>query len=338
MASSNAAVAAGTASPTKRRAALAPLDANAMPSSPKAFSTKDGLVSAPVPPSLKAKSPLASSSPAVSWSASAALAVGKRPAGEDAAGSAGRPPAKKPCLEERDDDANQQHRPSRSQSPDSVSIFDTSAGEGDSSWATAATDLDYNAVAAALARPLPRPSLTREQAREKAEILRLRLGLASYKVRTGQEAVPLAELRRLPLSPAGRRTVRVQSPAPSHTTAAAAADENHAKNKERDEGEGEDEDNDDDDSQSQILPQSQQSASTHVSASTTCDFDASVTIAATPPPPNEHDMKQQLQQQGEGEQKTHTEGRKEVQEQDTKGELTCGAATGLLSLAMASMS
>lgn len=177
------------------------------------------------------------------------------------------------------------------------------------------------------ANPLPR-------LRQKAEILRLRLGLASYKVRTGQEAVPLAELRRLPLSPAGRRTVRVQSPAPSHT----AADENHAKNKERDDDEGEDEDNDDDDSQSQILPQSQQSASTHVSASTTCDFDASVTIAATPPPPNEHDMKQQLQQQGEGEQKAHTEGRKEVQEQDTKGELTGGAATGLLSLAMASMS
>mgnify|MGYP000238703594 CR=1 FL=1 len=244
-------------------------------------------------------------------------------------------------------------------------------------------------MAAALARPLPRPSLTREQAREvcrcprgsplpplpspikerladgtnvnlarvhavvgtgsanplprlrqKAEILRLRLGLASYKVRTGQEAVPLAELRPLPLSPAGRRTVRVQSPAPSHTTAAAAAaDENHAKNKERDEDEGEDEDNDDDDSQSQILPQSQQSASTHVSASTTCDFDASVTIAATPPPPNEHDMKQQLQQQkGDGEQQAETGQRGEVQEQGTRGELTGGAATGLLSLAMASMS
>ncbi len=127
MASSNAAVAAGTASPTKRRAALAPLDANAMPSSPKAFSTKDGLVSAPVPPSLKAKSPLASSSPAVSWSASAALAVGKRPAGEDAAGSAGRPPAKKPCLEERDD-VRLNKQPNRCLSSSSSTVDDETSG------------------------------------------------------------------------------------------------------------------------------------------------------------------------------------------------------------------
>ncbi|KAL1837479.1 hypothetical protein VTJ49DRAFT_3740 [Mycothermus thermophilus] len=40
----------------------------------------------------------------------------------------------------------------------------------------------------------PARRLTREQAREKAEILRLRLGLASYKVRTGQTDMPLDQL------------------------------------------------------------------------------------------------------------------------------------------------
>ena len=39
------------------------------------------------------------------------------------------------------------------------------------------------------------PPLTREQARRRAEVLRLRLGLAGYKVRTGQQDVPLERLQ-----------------------------------------------------------------------------------------------------------------------------------------------
>lgn len=60
---------------------------------------------------------------------------------------------------------------------------------------------------------------------QKAEILRLRLGLASYKLRTGQTAVPLADLQPRPL-PGPRRTVRVLSPPaepPRPLDAAAAA-------------------------------------------------------------------------------------------------------------------
>ncbi|UNI13999.1 hypothetical protein JDV02_000683 [Purpureocillium takamizusanense] len=329
MASSSHA-AAGTASPTKRRAALAPLDANAMPASPKPFSAKDGIAASV---SLKSgKSPPVS--PAASWSASAALAVGaaKRTAGEDA----GPPPAKKPCLEERDEDA-QQHRPSRSQSPDSVSVFDTSAGEGDSSWATASTEPDH-AVVTAFVRP--RPSLTREQAREKAEILRLRLGLASYKVRTGQVAVPLANLRRLPLPAAGRRTVRVQSPAPPSTTASPAAENNNNNNFNR-ECDVEEGDDDDDESQSQTLPQSQQSAATHVSASTNSEFDASMTIAATPPRQSQRDAEQEQQEGGgDGERGAENKDKDEagVEGEGTRNDVGGNAATGLLSLAMASMS
>lgn len=78
---------------------------------------------------------------------------------------------------------------------------------------------------------VPRASvLTREQAREvnisprhppndffhtfanlfvyqRAEILRLRLGLASYKLRTGQTSVPLANLQAKPLPPRGPGSV-----------------------------------------------------------------------------------------------------------------------------------
>ncbi|GAB0144548.1 hypothetical protein EsHS_00005018 [Epichloe bromicola] len=45
---------------------------------------------------------------------------------------------------------------------------------------------------------------------EKAEILRLRLGLASYKLRTGQTGIPLADLQHKPLPP--RPSIRAQLP------------------------------------------------------------------------------------------------------------------------------
>ncbi|KAG7138482.1 hypothetical protein HYQ46_008321 [Verticillium longisporum] len=55
--------------------------------------------------------------------------------------------------------------------------------------------------------------LTREQAREKAQILRLRLGLANYKLRTGQADVPLERLQRrpVPVPVAAERAVREAS-------------------------------------------------------------------------------------------------------------------------------
>ncbi|KAJ6446667.1 whi5 like domain-containing protein [Purpureocillium lavendulum] len=312
------------ASPTKRRAALAALDANAMSAaSPRLIG--GGKDTAAV---VKAVS-----SPAALWSASAALAVGAKRAAaadrDDDATSLGLSTlsAKKPRL---DEDALQHHqqRVSRSHSPDSVSVFDTSAGEGDSSWATAATEPDHVA-AAMLARPRPRSSLTREQAREKAEILRLRLGLASYKVRTGQVAVPLADLRHLPLPSAAvaahRRTVRVQSPAPS-TSRPDDDDDN-----DEDETNNTNDDDADENNAGDSLPQSQQSASTFVSAST-AEFETSVTIAATPErkraAPRGHDP-----ERGDG----LYEG-DDKQEEGPRSALRGGAAKGLLSLARASMS
>ncbi|KYK60205.1 hypothetical protein DCS_01341 [Drechmeria coniospora] len=210
--------AASIASPAKKRAPLAPLDANAMSASPVPVG-KDGTT-------LHRKSATPTGNP-LKLAAAVCLSTSKRPAVTDAVGS---PKAKKACLE-RDEvwmipppplphpprstyphyprptlAHDGQQRSSRSHSPDSVSVFDTSAG--DASWVTTTSEPDI------LDRPalrLPRPGLTREQAREKAEILRLRLGLASYKVRTGQVAVPLADLLPRPL-PSPRPAVRLQSP------------------------------------------------------------------------------------------------------------------------------
>ncbi|OAQ70089.1 whi5 like domain-containing protein [Pochonia chlamydosporia 170] len=175
-------------SPTKQRAALAPLDANAKPSLPSPKMSKDGTT--PIIPLTGGSSPLKKSfSPSVTSGT-------KRSA--EAMTSPG---TKKPCIQE--------NTRSRTTSPASPSLFDTST-EGDS-WATTTTEPEIGIVsdAPALLAPRQRGSLTREQAREKAEILRLRLGLASYKVRTGQTTVPLADLQRKPLP---RKTVRVQSP------------------------------------------------------------------------------------------------------------------------------
>ncbi|RDA94375.1 hypothetical protein CP533_3832 [Ophiocordyceps camponoti-saundersi (nom. inval.)] len=83
----------------------------------------------------------------------------------------------------------------RDSSPDVSSVFDTSVA--DASWATVATH-----EADAATEVLPR-RLTREQMRERVEVLRLRLGLASYKVRTGQTALPLADLQPRPLRRGG---------------------------------------------------------------------------------------------------------------------------------------
>ncbi|KAI0156645.1 hypothetical protein GGR52DRAFT_194419 [Hypoxylon sp. FL1284] len=87
-------------------------------------------------------------------------------------------------------------------SPDEdSSMFDNSAI--DTSQATTITEPDTHVSAPVppARSPLRRPaSMTREEARRKAEKLRLRLGLAGYKVRTGQTDVPLERLELKPLS------------------------------------------------------------------------------------------------------------------------------------------
>ncbi|QUC19329.1 uncharacterized protein UV8b_03570 [Ustilaginoidea virens] len=184
-------------SPAKHRAALAPLDPNAKPSLPSP-KMKDGAGS-PIP--------LTGGSSPTKKVAPARLGGTKRPA-EDASS----PGCKKTCTAHT-------HTPTPTHTPTSPasSVFDTSAAEGDS-WATAATEPDLPGRivgdAPALLAPRQRGSMTREQAREKAEILRLRLTLANYKLRTGQTAIPLADLQRKPLPP--RRVVRVQPPSGSH--------------------------------------------------------------------------------------------------------------------------
>ncbi|KAI0023178.1 hypothetical protein F4780DRAFT_100144 [Xylariomycetidae sp. FL0641] len=86
------------------------------------------------------------------------------------------------------------------------SVFDTDAI--DTSQETAVTEPDVAvavpsvqvpAVSTPALTPMspPKPVVTREEAREKAETLRLRLRLADYKVRTGQTNVPLERLRRV---------------------------------------------------------------------------------------------------------------------------------------------
>ncbi|KAK5989939.1 hypothetical protein PT974_08202 [Cladobotryum mycophilum] len=130
---------------------------------------------------------------------SSPLKEGRKRAVEDEVD--GSPAVKKTCV---DEDAI-----SRSQSPDTSSLFDLS---GDMSWATSmSTEPDATTTTASIA-PITRPrSLTREQAREKAEILRLRLGLASYKLRTGQTSIPLSQLQPKPLPRRPNTHVRSQS-------------------------------------------------------------------------------------------------------------------------------
>ncbi|PTB66338.1 hypothetical protein BBK36DRAFT_1200785 [Trichoderma citrinoviride] len=162
-----------SASPTKRRAVLGSLDANAaMSSSTPAKKVVVAVVAReeeqqpPPPPPLLLLTP-------------------SRGAEEDDGGEEQvvdeSPAAKKACVDGS----------TRSSSPsvETSSLFD-------SSTITTATTATEPII------PTTRPrALTREQAREKAEILRLRLGLAGYKLRTGQTSVPLSELQRKPLPP-----------------------------------------------------------------------------------------------------------------------------------------
>ncbi|KAL2693724.1 hypothetical protein Neosp_000287 [[Neocosmospora] mangrovei] len=180
-----------TCSPSKRRA-LAPLDSNAL--APKTLF----------------KAPTANTSSGIS---PVKMAIeGRKRLLEMESAAASAPAGKKACLG-RDEDASE-----RSNSPDVSSVFDTSAG--DASWATAATEHDGAARTSTSAPASPAPSrgtLTRQQVRQRAETLRLRLSLANYKLRTGQTAVPLSELQRRPLLPSA---IHVRSPTPPPPAAA----------------------------------------------------------------------------------------------------------------------
>jgi len=171
-----------TSSPSKRRAALAPLDANAL--------------SSPSKPAAKGSSTPLGRRMAEAYAASAMIAA--------AAGGSSPRPVKRVCLE----GGSNRSRSRTPEEEDESSLFDNN----DNSWATNTTP-DVS--------PAPR-ILTRDEAREKAEILRLRLGLAGYKVRTGQTSVPLANLvaKPLPRSTHARRRVQ-QDTLPTHKDDAA---------------------------------------------------------------------------------------------------------------------
>ncbi|KAL7936351.1 hypothetical protein V8C35DRAFT_297617 [Trichoderma chlorosporum] len=172
-------------SPMKRRAVLGSLDANAaLTTTP--IASKVIMRGAPM---LLTPSALLVSSPLMGGESSKGM---KRAAerGEEVVDDS--PVPKKTCVDGT--------TRSRSPSLEASSMFDSSAGEA--SWTTTTEpDIAAATVAATLLAAARPRSLTREQAREKAEILRLRLGLAGYKLRTGQTSVPLSELQRKPLPP-----------------------------------------------------------------------------------------------------------------------------------------
>ncbi|KAF4870278.1 hypothetical protein CGCSCA1_v010515 [Colletotrichum siamense] len=118
-----------------------------------------------------------------------------------------------------DEQTQRQQTPRRSASPATSSVFDNSAMDT-SQNTTILTEPDQEQAArttttTTLPPPRPRRLLTREEARQKARILRLKLGLANYKLQTGQEDVPLDRLQVKPLPGQEKRAlprVTVQPP------------------------------------------------------------------------------------------------------------------------------
>ncbi|OLN81534.1 hypothetical protein CCHL11_10404 [Colletotrichum chlorophyti] len=104
--------------------------------------------------------------------------------------------------EQQHDQQQQTQQPTtrnHSASPDtSSSVFDNSAADTEQNT-TMLTEPDADQHARVLPPPRPRKLLTREEARQKARILRLKLGLANYKLQTGQEDVPLEKLEVKPV-------------------------------------------------------------------------------------------------------------------------------------------
>ncbi|KAH0490595.1 hypothetical protein TgHK011_002057 [Trichoderma gracile] len=167
------------ASPTKRRAVLGSLDANAAMGTPgKKVAAAVVVVAAREEEEEEDHAPvlrLAAPSASLTSGGVVVSSAGERGGGGES------PAAKKACVDES----------TRSSSPsvETSSVFDSSS----MTTTTAITE-----PAPSTTRPR---TMTREQAREKAEILRLRLGLAGYKLRTGQTSVPLSQLQRKPLPP-----------------------------------------------------------------------------------------------------------------------------------------
>ncbi|KAJ0387970.1 hypothetical protein COL922a_001250 [Colletotrichum nupharicola] len=118
-----------------------------------------------------------------------------------------------------DEQTQRQQTPRRSASPTTSSVFDNSAMDT-SQNTTILTEPDQEQAArtttTTLPPPRPRRLLTREEARQKARILRLKLGLANYKLQTGQEDVPLDRLQVKPLPGQEKRALpRVTAQPPS---------------------------------------------------------------------------------------------------------------------------
>ncbi|ROT36016.1 hypothetical protein SODALDRAFT_328403 [Sodiomyces alkalinus F11] len=115
----------------------------------------------------------------------------------------------------------------RSVSPDASSVFDNSVTETshDTSQDTTITEPDSTQQGSAYQPSIlqPRrstPPMTREEARQKVESLRLRLGLANYKLQTGQADIPLERLQAKPMP--GRQLRRSASGVWTATTTATA--------------------------------------------------------------------------------------------------------------------
>ncbi|KXH39656.1 hypothetical protein CNYM01_13641 [Colletotrichum nymphaeae SA-01] len=119
-------------------------------------------------------------------------------------------------LPEQQQEGSRHETPrTRSASPaDTSVVFDTSAMDT-SQNTTILTEPDAE-QARTLPPPRPRRLLTREEARQKARILRLKLGLANYKLQTGQENVPLDKLEVKPRS--GQQQQETKTQAQTQTT------------------------------------------------------------------------------------------------------------------------
>ncbi|KAI1353170.1 hypothetical protein F5Y01DRAFT_278061, partial [Xylaria sp. FL0043] len=206
-----------TTSPSKRRA-LAPVDANTRSplgtsrlspsklglSKPKMFSVVSPIKSSPI------KRPMEQGGdPETPGSAKKRRISETRP---EPLSSRNEKPLQK--------DVNNTPRP-RSTSPEDLSLFDNSTIENSQVTVISEPDVETTvtpAVAPAVPGNRPRHgSMTREEARKKAEIIRLRLGLAGYKVKTNQTDVPLDKLQVRPLPGRGlkRTPSTILSPATS---------------------------------------------------------------------------------------------------------------------------
>ncbi|KAL8370279.1 hypothetical protein RB595_000589 [Gaeumannomyces hyphopodioides] len=231
------------AAPSPKRRVLAPLDVNRSSLAPSmAAVAKFAGAAASVPP-LKLS---ATSRPTLPTEQEQPR---KRPfesmAGAAAASHHQQPqPAKKACMDPEvkdeipssSDESTQREQlesiehdvdtRQRSPSPAESSVFDTSGV--DTTQATALTEPDVEGPAAIAPHPAPPTSVSaparrpqsRAEATRQAEMIRLRLSLAAYKVRTGQTDVPLERLQMIRPVSAGFSSSRPSSAAGTAITRA----------------------------------------------------------------------------------------------------------------------